>query len=216
MAFFGNYFSIFQSKGAGEDYGLVENSTLERLTSLGFQQEDAQFLLKQGYDLKGIQARLDQKFTPAEIVNAVKVKNLHDRVEISAYGALQEGIEQLKLVKGEGKTRISAENSIYFLHFCVRKAAHKDMRSSDGYVSRRGDFLNKKQFLPVITRVGDIVSDRDAKLTKATYNTLEDVIENLDAHNTFVNAILFNAWGVPEREGYDHLAEIKKAAGLVW
>jgi len=28
-----------------------------------------------------------------------------------------------------------------------------------------------------------------------------------------VNAILFNAWGVPERKGCDHLAEIKEKAG---
>ena len=73
----------------------------------------------------------------------------------------------------------------------------------------------EKQFQPVILRVSDIVSDRDTKLTRATYTTLEDLIANLDTHNTMVNAILFNAWGVPEKTGIDHLTEIKAEAGFI-
>lgn len=216
MSLFGYISGFIPESIIGKKDISFERSPHEILLSLGFESEDAAFLLDCGYDISGIQARLAQQFTPTEIVNAVKVKNLHDRVEIAAYQALQEGIALLQLVKGNEETAITSSNSRYLLHVCVRKAAHQEMRSPEGYVSRRGDFLNQKQFLPVIGRVNEIVSDRDAKLTRATYTTIEDIIANLDAHNSFVNAILFNAWGVPEREGYDHIAEIKRIAGLSW
>lgn len=202
-----------QSSPLGNQAATDGPSPIESVAELGFSNEQAQYLVENGYDVEGIKQRLSEGFTPEEIYHAVVVKLLHDRVEISAYRALQEGIATLQLNLGRHSTRISGEQSAYLLHNCIRKAAHKDMRSKDGYVTLRAKFLNMKQLGPVIEQVSVITSDRDSKLTRATYTTFEALLANLDAHNTMVNAILFNAWGVPERKCCDHLAEIKEKAG---
>lgn len=193
---------------------LVTYNPAELIEHLGFSTEQAKHLADAGYDAEAIQRRLDEGFTVDEIYSAVIVKQLHDRVEISAYRALQEGVDALEIHLGRTSTRIKPEESRFLLHDCIRKAAHIDMRSKDGYVTMRGKYLNMKQLGPVIAKVDIITTDRDSKLTKATYQTFEALVDNLDAHNTMVNAILFNAWGVPERTGVDHLDEIKFKAGF--
>ncbi|ADI37732.1 putative uncharacterized protein [Waddlia chondrophila 2032/99] len=179
---------------------------------LGFSEAQAEFLTDAGYKTDEVQQRINDGFTPEEIYNAVIVKQLHDRVEIAAYRALQEGIETLQLIKGRTSTRISSTESDYLLHDCIRKAAHADMRSKDGYITMRGKYLNTKQITPVIENVSVITTDRDSKLTKATYARFEELLANLDEHNTMVNTILFNAWGVPQKKEHIHLDEIKKKA----
>ena len=88
------------------------------------------------------------------------------------------------------------------------------MRGEGGYMKVRGQYLSQKQIQPVMANVPLIVRDRDSKLTDASYTTLEKLVGNLDYHNMMVNGILFNAWGVPHREGAVHLECIKKQAGF--
>lgn len=89
------------------------------LIELGFSNTDAIFLLDSGYDIEEIKVRLSQNFTLVEITNAVRIKQLHDRVELSAYRALQERGDALRLEKIDGCTSITSSNSRYLLHTCV-------------------------------------------------------------------------------------------------
>jgi len=125
-------------------------SPLDSVVGLGFSDEQAKYLVENGYDVEGINQRLSEGFTHEEIYHAVVVKLLHDRVEISAYRALQNGIIALQLYTGRHSTRIKQEQSKFLLHDCIKKAAHQDMRSKDGYVTLRGKYLNMKQLGPVI------------------------------------------------------------------
>lgn len=196
--------------GGEIDEPLKEN---EQLVKLGFTHEASDWLLNLGYSVEGIQSRLNDGYTAEEIVKAVTVKLLHDKVEIAAYQALQNGVIDLKLDKKFRVTHLTNEQSEKLLHEYIKNAAHKVMRTPDGYMNVRMNYLNEKQIRPVIKRAGDIIKDRDAKLTHATYSTFEELVTALDRHNAFVNKILFDAWGVPHRFGSDHLAEIKEKAG---
>lgn len=188
-----------------------DNNTIQ---SLGFNQEKAKWLEELGYTFEDIKSRIDEGFTPQEIENAVVVKQLHDKVEIAAYQALQKGVIELKLIKAKRKrlTIITDSESNTLLHKYIKTAAHKVMRARDGYINQRMNYLNQRQIEPVINRVPDITEDRDKKLTNATYGTLEELENALDTHNSFVNQILFNAWGVPNHTK-NHLEDIKSQAG---
>jgi hypothetical protein len=181
----------------------------------GFSTDDKEWLLSLGYTWEEVAVRITQGFTPSEIVNAVKVKLLHDKVEIAAYAALQHGIEDFQLVRTENTTELSEEQSHTLLHRYVKNAAHKVMRASDGYITLREKYLNAKQIEPVMSKVMVIITDRDSKLTRASYQCLEALVAALDEHNSMVNAILFNAWGVPLKKNYCHLTEIKAKAGYL-
>jgi len=90
------------------------------------------------------------------------------------------------------------------------------MRSPTGYLTLRGNYLNEKQIMPVMKKLSFIISDRDSKLTNASYTSLEELVENLDTHNCAVNKILFNAWGGGVPKGaLPHLEEIKSQAGYI-
>ncbi len=134
----------------GVQDAMDDTSSFESVVELGFSKEQAQYLVENGYDVEGIKQRLSERFTTEEIYHAVVVKLLHDRVEITAYQALQNGIIALQLYTGRHSTRITQEQSKYLLHYCIRRAAHADMRSEDGYVTLRGKYLNMKQLGPVI------------------------------------------------------------------
>ena len=182
------------------------------IESLNFPPDKADWLRELGYTFDDVNTRIEQGFTPEEIINAVTVKLLHDKVEIAAYAALQKGIEQLQLLEKEGVTEITEEQSIFLLHKCVKPAAHAVMRGKDGYIHERSKYLKEKQMQPIFSNVTFIVTDRDSKLTNAAYTSLEDLINALDEHNSAVNAILFDAWGVPPHHQH-HLTLIKNEAG---
>ncbi len=186
---------------------------VDELVAQGFQQEAAQKLKDLGYTQAEVEERLKQEFTPEEIVKAVELKLIHDRVEIAAYGALQEAVEDFDLQQVDGTTSITAEMSRTILHKYVKNAAHLVMRGEGGYMKVRAQYLTQKQIAPVMANVPLIVRDRDSKLTDASYTSLEKLVGALDYHNMMVNGILFNAWGVPHREGTVHLECIKKQAG---
>ncbi len=181
----------------------------------GFTQEQTQWIQSLGYSEKQVSERLKEGFTPKQIVDGVSIKVIHDKVEIAAYKALQQAVVDLQLVKKDAKTVITEEQSRTILHSYVKSAAHKVMRGDGGYVRERGKFLDAAQMKPILDNVPLIVRDRDSKLTHAVYTSFEALVSALDDHNTLVNGILFNAWGVPHKEDVSHLDEIKKEAGYI-
>jgi hypothetical protein len=209
-------YSIFGGGVAPQPQAQSEqtNNMVAALERSGFTPEDAKWLEDLGYTQPEVEERVKQGFTPQEIVNAVKLKLIHDKVEIAAYKALQQAIEDFKLHPVDGKTPITEAQSREILHKYIKNAAHVVMRGEGGYMKVRGQYLSPKQIQPVMANVPLIVRDRDSKLTDASYTTLEKLVGNLDYHNMMVNGILFNAWGVPHREGAVHLECIKKQAGF--
>ncbi len=181
----------------------------------GFTQKQTERLLGLGYTEKQVAERVKEGFSPKQIADAVEIKLIHDRVEVAAYRGLQQAVVDLKLVTAGDKTEISTEQSRTILHTYVKAAAHRVMRAKDGYVTVRSNYLDSAQMAPIIKNVPLIVRDRDSKLTNATYSTFEGLVQALDDHNTLVNGILFNAWGVPHREDVSHLDVIKKEAGYI-
>lgn len=210
---FVNFRDFFSKQKEGVEQGLNLIPRLE-YAELGFCSDQINVLERHCSKLSSVQKKLEDGFTTDEITNATRLKFIHDRVEVSAYSALAEAVESMKLKPtSDGVTPITIEQSKAILHKHIKKAAHTEMRSDTGYVKVRDQYLNKKQIEPVIERVNWIIQDRDSKLTNATYQTLDELVRNLDKHNSEVNKILFDAWGVPESH-QNHLEEIKKKSNF--
>lgn len=153
-----------------------------------------------------LQSSREGKRTLVEIRNAAQTKIVHDEVEIAAYAALVEGVEALQIRSDQ----VSPETSRKLLHQFVRSAAHKTMRSSGGYIEVRDTKLDYEQILHLLANVGQIVHERDALLTNASYTSLVELIYQLDFHNDNVKAILLKSWfGIEVSCLAQHLDKVK-------
>ncbi len=143
-----------------------------------------------------------------EKINALAVKELHDRIEEVAYQALVAGVKKLKIREDVLTKEQSGE-----LLGMVKDAAHLELFKDNGYMNSRGKILLSSQVQTLFRHIGKIVHDRDTKLTNARYYTLSDLLLGLDDHNTLVKDILLSSWFIKQLsydEEHTHLNEIKE------
>jgi hypothetical protein len=142
-----------------------------------------------------------------------QLKLIHDFIELNAYAAVSEVVRELDLHALELQP---AESQRILQH--VKCKAHREMYKAGGYMQTRGQYVEPSQVKLLLQRVGDIIHDRDTKLTNATYLTLPRLIMALDDHNTMVKCILLQSWTrVPnkvEDDAHAHVQEIQRQAEM--
>jgi hypothetical protein len=148
--------------------------------------------------------------TAHEATQAQAVKGIHDVIEEVAYRAFVTAVRELGITTND----ISAEQAGAIL-FHVKKEAHRELFRSGGYMAERGKILTPEQIAGVIRKVGEIIHDRDTRLTDSRYRRLTTMVMGFDSHNAMVKGILLRSWFKNDSFSDDDRAHLEEIKGRV-